>query len=613
MLTSLLAGITLMSQTSTAFAQVDADRKALEAGLPSANDASSAVAAPPTKIDSSSETPHSKRRDVSIPNIKNKETTSLPIPFDSSTITGQALNLILNKKSDEARDLLLKAYAEQKKAGKIDTDVTYFLGAYEAHNERYGNAIKYLHETQSLLEKYGKQDLRSQLLITKRIGDCHYKNHDLKPALAAYNTAYFLTQKQTSTPPVLVSELLESIVGCESYLKEFESAEKHCRSLIDETKAQISEGGIPAVLNYSWAMLQLSEILKRCGTKPKEFEEAQTNAYNLLSQIMMIRATLEAGGEIPEYEQLAEIFRVSYVQALDPKSPAEIAWAGNDFRIKTLPVISWHPKTKPTAAIICIHGLGLENRAFMHTAKQLTERGYLVGALDVRGFGAWIQTRGEEELDYDQCLVDIENMVKIIKKKNPGIPVFVLGESMGGGIAVRAAAKFGSELNGVISSVPSAERFQEKKMSLQTAMHFIIDPKRPFDVGDYVAERATSSEEAREKWNRDPKAKLDLSPVELLKFSIFMRTTKRRAEQIKDVPVLMLQGLKDRLVKPKGTFELFEAVNCEDKSIMVLGLSEHLMFENAHPDSSVIDSIDSWMKKRLESPSANTKTSYDRK
>src|SRR5262249_33632899 len=152
------------------------------------------------------------------------------------------------------------------------------------------------------------------LLITKRIGDCHYKNHDLKEALAAYNTAFFLTQKQTSAPPVLVTEILESIVGCESYLKEYDAAEKHCRTLIDETKAQISEGGIPAVLNYSWAMLQLSEILKRCGTKPKEFEEAQTNAYNLLSQIMMIRATLEAGGEIPEYEQLADIFRLSYVQ-----------------------------------------------------------------------------------------------------------------------------------------------------------------------------------------------------------------------------------------------------------------------------------------------------------
>lgn len=623
-LSSILAGITLVAQTNVALAQATADTPAQQStAIPVQSTAETPIAptatAPtepqaevPKTIESTTGSHHSKRRDNNLPNIKNRETTSLPIPFDSTSVTGQALNLILNKKSEEGRDLLLKAYAEQKKAGKIDTDVTYFLAAYEAHIEKYGNAIRYLHETQSLYEKYGKQDLRTQLLITKRIGDCHYKNHDLKAALAAYNTALFLTKKQTSTPPVLVAEILESIVGCESYLKEYDSAEKHCRTLIDETKTQISEGGIPAVLNYSWAMLQLSEILKRCGNKPKEFEEAQTNAYNLLSQIMMIRATLEAGGEIPEYEKLAEIFRLSYVQALDPKSPAEIAWAGNDFRIKTLPVISWHPKTKPSAAIICIHGLGLENRAFLNTAKMLAERGYLVGALDVRGFGAWIQTRGEEELDYDQCLVDIENMVKIIKKKNPGIPVFVLGESMGGAIAVRAGAKLGSELNGVISSVPSAERFQEKKMSLQTAMHFIIDPNRPFDVGTYVAERATSSEEAREKWNRDPKAKLDLSPVELLKFSIFMRTTKRRAEQIKDVPVLMLQGLKDRLVKPKGTFELFEAVNCEDKSLMVLGLSEHLMFENAHPDSSVIDSIDSWMKKRCEPP-AESKTSYDRK
>jgi lysophospholipase len=551
------------------------------------------------------------RRDAALPDIQNRETTTLPIPFDSTSITGQALNLILNKKIEEARALLLKTYAEQKRNGKIDPDIPYFLGAIEAHNERYSSAIKHLNETQSLLEKSGKPDMRSQMLITKRIGDCHYKNHDLKPALSAYNTALFLTQKQNNIPPILISEITESIVGCETYLKDYEAAEKHCRALIESTRAQVNGGGIPAVLNYSWSMLQLSEILKKAGKK-KEFEAAQADAFKLMSQIMMIRATLESVAQIPDYEQLAQVFRLSYVQALAPQSPAEIAWAGNDFRIRTLPVISWHPKTKPIAAVICIHGLGLENRAFSHTAKRLVERGYLVGAIDVRGFGAWVQTRGEEELDYDQCLVDIEDVVRIVKKKNPNIPVFVLGESMGGAIAVRAAAKLGSQINGVISSVPSAERFQEKRMSLQTAMHFIIDPKRTFDVGDFVAERATSSQSEREKWIKDPTARLDLSPIELMKFSLFMRTTKRHAEQIKDVPVLMLQGLKDRLVKPKGTFDLFEAVGCEDKSIVVLGLSEHLMFENPSPDETVIDTVDSWLRNHFDTsakkPPATTST-----
>lgn len=547
------------------------------------------------------------RRDDNIPNINNQPTNTLPIAFDSTTTTGQALNLVLNQKVEEARDQLTTAYQKGKSAGKIDPDVVYFLAAIDAHQERYSSAIKHLSETQNLLEKEAKNDMREQLLITKRIGDCHYKNHDLKAALSAYNAALFLAQKQPNVPPVLVSEIMEGIVGCEIYLKEYDAAEKHCQTLIDMTKQQIAGGGIPAVLSHSWAMLQRADILKRAG-KAEEHNQAKEDAFALMSQLMMIRATLEAGSQIPDYEQLAQLFRVSYVQALAPETPAEIAWAGNDFRIKTMPVISWHPKTKPEAAIVCIHGLGLENRAFANTAKILTERGYLVGAIDVRGFGAWVQTRGEEELDYDQCLVDISDAVRMIKEKNGDIPVYVLGESMGGAIALRAAAKLGNKISGVISSVPSAERFQEKKMSLRTAMHFIVDPKRPFDVGYFVAERATSDQEQRDKWARDPKAKLDLSPVELIKFSVFMRTTKKHAEQIQNVPTLMFQGLADRLVKPKGTFDLFEAVSCPDKSIVVLGLSEHLVFESPRPDLTVIDIVDSWIKKHSAESAANKRS-----
>jgi len=534
--------------------------------------------------------------DVNVPYINNTPTESLPIPFDASSISGQALNLILNKKVDQAKTMLTDAYNAGKRDGKLDPEYPYFLAAIEAHTERYSQALKYLSETQSIREKQ-KLDVRSNVLLMKRIGDCYYRNHDLKEALSNYKAAMFMAQQDASLPPVLTSEILESIVGCETRLKDYAAAERDCRNLIASTRAQLNGGGVPAVLSYSWSMIQLAEILKRAGRRA-EFEVAQTEWQSLVSQIVQMRSIAENAGVLPEFDEVTKLFRVAYIQAMAPKTPADIAWAGNDFRIKSMPIIVWRPAGQPLAAIICVHGLGLDNHSFTHTAKQLTARGYIVAALDVRGFGAWVNTRGEEDLDYDLCIGDIKDAVSIFKKKNPGIPIYVLGESMGGAIALRAAAKLGSEINGVISSVPSAERFQKRKMSLQTAMHFIADPRKPFDVGDYVAERATSQEATREEWAKDSKARLDLSPIELMKFAVFMRTTKRCAEDIKDVPVLMLQGLKDRLVKPKGTFELFEAVNSEDKSMIVQGLSEHLMFETPNPDPSVIDAVDSWLKQR---------------
>lgn len=538
--------------------------------------------------------------DPSIPNIQNQSPQTLPIPFDPNTTTGRALNLILNQKIDEARELLVKAHAEGKRAGNLDPEIPYFLAAMEAHAERYTPALKYLAETQNLIEKSGK-DMRFQLLLNKRIADCNYKNRDMKTALSNYKAALFLAQRQQNVPAVLTCEILESVVGCQTHLKDYVQAEKDCRSLIETTRAQISEGGLPAVLHYSWSMIQLAEILKKAGKKA-EFKVAQKDWQNVMAQLISMRMAFESAGMLPEYDQILQMFRVAYVKALSPKCPADIAWAGCDFRVKTLPIIVWRQKgaQEPVAAIICIHGLGLENRAFTNTARKLTERGYLVVALDVRGFGAWCQTRGEEDLDYDQCLTDISDLVGMVKERHPQTPVFILGESMGGAIALRAAAQLSSQISGIISSVPSAERYQQRRMSLQTAMHFIVDPNKPFDVGSYVADRATSEADMRQKWTNDPKARLDLSPTELIKFDAFMRATKRRACEIKHVPVFMLQGLKDRLVKPKGTFELFEAVSSDDKSILVQGLSEHLMFESPNPDQTIIDAVDSWVRQRAD-------------
>jgi lysophospholipase len=268
--------------------------------------------------------------------------------------------------------------------------------------------------------------------------------------------------------------------------------------------------------------------------------------------------------------------------------------------------------------------MGLENRAFTALAADLNRRGYLVYALDVRGFGSWTQTRGEENLDYKQAVADIHNVSLIIKDRNPGIPLYVLGESMGGAIALRAGAQLGDVLNGVISSVPSAERFQDKKMSLQTAMHFIIDPHRAFDIGSTVAARATSEDKLRAEWKADPKAKLGMTPIELMKFALFMRTTKPQAARITKLPVLMLQGLQDQLVKPQGTFDLFDAVRSTDKTFLTIGKAEHLMFENDSPDPILMDALDSWLRNHSviststsartstnSSTSANSSTSND--
>ena len=145
-------------------------------------------------------------------------------------------------------------------------------------------------------------------------------------------------------------------------------------------------------------------------------------------------------------------------------------------------------------------------------------------------------------------------------------------------------------------------------MALQTGLRLILDPHKARDVG-YVVERATSKEEVQSKWKDDPKARLQLTPVELTEFAAFMRKTKAQAEKITKLPVLVVQGLADKLVKPEGTFSLFDAVNSPDKTLLLAGLAEHLIFENPSPDPIIMDSVDSWLKHHIPQTSAGSSLS----
>jgi esterase/lipase len=58
----------------------------------------------------------------------------------------------------------------------------------------------------------------------------------------------------------------------------------------------------------------------------------------------------------------------------------------------------------------------------------------------------------------------------------------------------------------------------------------------------------------------------------------------------------MFQGVHDLLIRPEGTISLFKAVACEDKDLMLIGKSEHLVFEEGQFDKNLLVSICDWMR-----------------
>ncbi|NJL71187.1 MAG: alpha/beta hydrolase, partial [Candidatus Competibacteraceae bacterium] len=161
-------------------------------------------------------------------------------------------------------------------------------------------------------------------------------------------------------------------------------------------------------------------------------------------------------------------------------------------------------------------------------AQAMTEQGISCYALDVRGFGLLGRAAGHEQVDFESCLEDVKVALNAVRAANKGVPVFLVGESMGGAIALRAASLYPELIDGVISSVPASERFQAGRTDLKVALSFLKGPNKPSSAGASIVDQVTGNDALKAEWQCDPLSRFDLSPHELIQFQRFMNEIMRR-------------------------------------------------------------------------------------
>lgn len=89
---------------------------------------------------------------------------------------------------------------------------------------------------------------------------------------------------------------------------------------------------------------------------------------------------------------------------------------------------------KPKAVIVALHGMNDYGEAFAMPAKFWAENGVTTYAYDQRGFG---RTEGDGRWAGTATMVsDAREFVALVRAKHPGLPLFLMGESMGGAVAI---------------------------------------------------------------------------------------------------------------------------------------------------------------------------------
>ncbi len=530
-------------------------------------------------------------------------------PLNQSVINVDAteheiIQTALDGKLPEAEKMLERIISGEKdKSRKVD--LYYMLAALEKMQEKSNEARRHLEMV--LQHQPPATDAEGQIrhaLLHKRIGDCYYGERKYKDALVSYNAALIISSALPTNSRIL-ADIYESAMGILIIEKRYIEAQSYAEKFLAVARERAKSGLWDDAGVLFWAQLQTLNLYRHMKNPPDE-EPIRKQVSASIDTLMNFRFGLESHGKLPPLSERKEIFEKHYISEFAPRTAAEYIWLAGEFKLRTLPVIGWLPAQKPArSAILCVHGLGLDNQAFTPFGFQMSAKGYAVYAMDVRGFGAWLTTPGQEDLRLNEAINDVGSILGLIADRHQGVPIYLLGESMGGAIALRAAARYSKNLHGVISSVPSAERFQARKMGLAVAVHFLKNPNKPFKIGDMVVEHASALPQVREAWHDDLKAKMEMSPKELMKFAVFMRETKLMCNKLNTLPVFFVQGLKDKLVKPKGTYELFEAVSSPDKNLFIIGNEEHLIFETFKQSNMLIDSITSWMDKHSQTKPAD--------
>lgn len=120
-------------------------------------------------------------------------------------------------------------------------------------------------------------------------------------------------------------------------------------------------------------------------------------------------------------------------------------------------VYKWSPEDKQPKAVVQIaHGLAETAARYRRVAEALTANGYLVYANDHRGHGKTARSLRElGDWGEDGFNVSVQNLhllTGIIKKENPGLPLFLFGHSMGSFLVQNYLTRYRLDLHGVILS-----------------------------------------------------------------------------------------------------------------------------------------------------------------
>jgi len=266
-----------------------------------------------------------------------------------------------------------------------------------------------------------------------------------------------------------------------------------------------------------------------------------------------------------------------------------------------LPVKIWKAPEKPLALMIAVHGMNDYSNAFAYPASWWTGQGITTIAYDQRGFGTSVQPG----IWPGQVLMirDLATLVRAARAKYPDVPVYLIGESMGGAVVMTAVTSDDfPKVDGIILSAPAVWGWQTLnifyKSALWVAAHTTPSTRL---TGRGLGIQASDNISMLRNLGADPYFIKETRIDAVYGLVDIMDSAYDAAEKI-PTPALMLYGAKDQLV-PRGPVEDLAARLPEDVDIVIYDDGWHMLMRDLQGPKVWRDIAD-WIKIR-KLPSGN--------
>jgi alpha-beta hydrolase superfamily lysophospholipase len=257
---------------------------------------------------------------------------------------------------------------------------------------------------------------------------------------------------------------------------------------------------------------------------------------------------------------------------------------------------SWRPASGAARGVVAIvPGFNSHSGYYEWVASQLAADGLAVYAIDLRGRG---RSDGERFYvqNFEDYVTDVASFVSIIKEKEKGLPVFMLGHSAGGVVACNYTLDHQQELAGLICEsfayqvpAPDFALAVLKGLShIAPHAHVLKLHNEDFSRDPVVVEFM----------NNDPLIAHEVQPTQTV--AAMVRADERLKKEFPKIilPVLVLHGTKDKATRPAGSQHFYDTAGSKDKTLKLYEGSFHDPL-NDLDKKTVIADILSWINERI--------------